>query len=355
MTKTKPVRSLNDIVQFEIPPLFRRQHLNRDVIVGFKGDRGDGKTTGAAAVDIMDYMIAGEPCWSNLNVTASFVISDKTAQCYGFDKGGLANFRSLPLDKNRFLAMDEEYHDGVFFIDEINLWLADARRSMSNQNLFSDDVGQQLRKLKSAIIFTCISEMFVDIRLRDMVDIFVETRDLALSREGLEEKWQPGRQFQWTIYPISRKLTGERYASSRQTLSAVFHGKPFWGAFDTLKRQKREKLIKTPGISATVTLTEDPVVTKARDDWSWLTGLGMEMYRTEEDYIRADDIMALPIVKEKGISQAELSRKLEAFCLIKSVRKSVSENGDGRKETFYKMDWRSPTMLDVRRKELANV
>ncbi len=310
MTKTKPVRSLNDIVQFEIPPLFRRQHLNRDVIVGFKGDRGDGKTTGAAAVDIMDYMIAGEPCWSNLNVTASFVISDKTAQCYGFDKGGLANFQSLPLDKNRFLAMDEEYHDGAFFIDEINLWLADARRSMSNQNLFSDDVGQQLRKLKSAIIFTCISEMFVDSRLRDMVDIFVETRDLALSPEGLEAKWQPGRQFQWTIYPISRKLTGERYASSHQTLSAVFHGKPFWGAFDTLKRQKREKLIKTPGISATVTLEKNKEVADEKMKWGWLADIANRLLEDGRAYIPCDEVMAMPEVKAKGFKQEMISEIL---------------------------------------------
>ena len=57
MTRTKietAALSLEDILQFELPALCRRQHLNRDVLIGFIGDRGGGKSLGGGLVALLD-------------------------------------------------------------------------------------------------------------------------------------------------------------------------------------------------------------------------------------------------------------------------------------------------------------
>ena len=274
MQKVATAPSVRDIVQYEVPAIFRRQHLNRDVVIGLIGDRGDGKSLGGGIISICDYMVQNEPCFSNLDINVAFNISDATAAKYGLP-GDVAEYHSQELDMVKFLRFDTGYQGGVFYIDEINVALADARRSMSNQNLWATDVGQQLRKLQSALIYTSIHEMFVETRIRDMTDIYIATRDMALSPEGLAAKKKPGIEFEWTIYPMSRKLTGERYQDTKQTLKTTIKGQRWWGAIDTLRRQERMKY-KVPvgesveGSNMELTIGESPAVVAARSKWGWL-------------------------------------------------------------------------------------
>jgi len=265
--------SLNEIIQYEIPPLLRRQHLNRDIIIGLVGDRGDGKSLGGGIIALIDFMLQGEPCWSNMQIGASFDVDDGTANRYGFPQGGVVNFYSEPLDMEKFLRFDESYHGGLFFIDEINIAIADARRAMSNQNLQSDDVGQMLRKLECGLIYTCIHEMFVDVRIRDMTDIFIKTSDTALSPEGLNRRQRQGLEFEWIIYPMSRKLTGRRYADEGKTLDPVYiKGQPFWGAINSLEMQRRRKYSVAVGQGGSMEMEfqESQRVLEARSRWGWL-------------------------------------------------------------------------------------
>jgi len=316
MTNQNLVRSLKDIIQFELSSIFRRHHLNRDVVIGLIGARGDGKSLGGTAIAILDYMVESDPCWSNIAISVEFDISAETAARYG-QLPGKAKFTSQPLDKTKLLRFDPEYQGGVFFVDEINLWLADARRSMSNQNLWANDVGQQLRKMKSALIYTCIHEMFVDQRIRDMTDIFIQTKDMALSPEGLAKRDLPGREFMWTIFPMSRKLTGESYAQTRKPLPNIFfHGNKWWNTFDTYQRQEREYLKKLPAVTADLTMTEDPVVVKAKHDFGWIHDIGKAMWEDGREIIPCEEVMALSQVIASGLPQKRVSQLLREHCEI---------------------------------------
>ncbi len=130
---------------------------------------------------------------------------------------------------------------GLIFLEEINLQLADARRSMSNQNLAADDAGQLLRKNQCALIGNCIHEMFVDVRLRDMCDVWVRCKDTALTSDGLANAKEQGEYINWQIYPNSDKLTGLKFSDNGIVVSATFNFKPWHGCYDTMQRQEREK------------------------------------------------------------------------------------------------------------------
>ena len=260
--------SLETLIAYKVKPLLKRSHLNRDIIIGFIGDRGDGKSMGAGEVALLDWGVEpGEIIRSNMDINANITVSDEYAERYGLS-GGSVHYESEPLDKLKFLRFDPEYYRNIFVIDEINIFLADARRAMSNQNLEADDVGQQLRKLQSPLIYTCISEMFVDTRIRDLTDVFIKTEDTALSPLGLARKQQQGIEFQWYLYPITRKLTGERYADTKQRLGPYFiRGNRFWDLIDTNLRQERKKL---KDLEAEVKVTQDDRTQRFNEQYGWI-------------------------------------------------------------------------------------
>ena len=316
--KEETALSLRDIVQYEIPAIFRRQHLNRDVIIGLIGERGDGKTIGGSVIAGCDYLLQNEPCFSNLAINMSFKVDDRSAAKYGL-AGGIVEYSSEELDMIKFLRFDTRYQGGVFFIDEINIALADARRAMSNQNLGADDVGQQLRKLQSALIYTCIHEMFVDVRIRDMTDIFINTRDTALSPEGLAAKKNPGLEFAWTIYPMSRKLTGESYQDTRRTLKATLHGRRWWGAVDTFKRQDRQKYKMLAGLAGSmdIDIKENPAITMAKSKWNWLYEAIKQLHNEGYTEIHNEELWEYLSLKERGINPRRVGQELKSMDIKK--------------------------------------
>lgn len=320
------VLSLNDIVQYELPPLFRRQHLNRDTVIGLIGDRGDGKSLGGSIIALFDYMLQNEPCWSNMKIKVVFDIDNAIAGKYGLE-GGQAIFESKPLNKYKFLNFDPEYQGGVFFIDEFNIWLADARRAMSNQNLIASDIGQELRKLQSALIYSSLSEMFVENRFRDNTDVYIESQDTALTPEGLVQRRRPGTDFMWTVYPMSRKLTGWRYADKYQTLPPIyFHGKRWWGIIDTLERQKRVKYSVDMGTTrANFEIEEDPAIIEAKSKWDWLNPIAKELYADGRKYIPCQEVINRDEAQKREIPQHILSRKLSDLYNIEAT--TITRNG----------------------------
>ena len=69
---------LKKIVGYELKPIFKHQHLNREVIIGLVGLRGDGKSGSGAVIALLDYLMNGEPVWSNMAIGVSINVDDKT-------------------------------------------------------------------------------------------------------------------------------------------------------------------------------------------------------------------------------------------------------------------------------------
>jgi hypothetical protein len=315
MVSQRVALSLEDIIQFELPPLFRHQHLNRDLIVGWVGPRGGGKSISGGLELVMDYGLQGEPTWSNAKVKATFDVDDRTAAGYGL-RGGQAVFEAGPLDKYKLLKFSPEYRGGAFFTHEINIWLADARRSMSNLNLEAVDIGQELRKLESAWIYDCIHEMFVDVRLRDFTDIFVQTRDTALTAEGMARKQPQGHEFEWYIYPMTGKLNGVTYAETGRPIGPIYvKGKQLWGLVDTMKRERREKYPEAapggepPGFE----LGEPPDITERYSKWGFLAEAILRLHNAGYTEIHSQELWEYVGLRDRGLSSAEAGKQLAAL------------------------------------------
>lgn len=285
--------ALRKIIASRVSPMLRMEHLNPDAIIGFIGDRGGGKSLSSALICLLDYMMDGMTLRSNMDITCKISVSDELAQRYGLPFGGEVLYRSEELDKTKFLRFDTEYNGCVILIEEINVWLADARRSMSTQNLLADDVGQQLRKLKMPLVYNCINEMFVDGRIRDLTDIFIHTQDTALTPIGLSRKQKQGIEFEWYLYPMTSKFTGERYADTKQRRGPVFiRGKALWGLIDTYKRQERKKGIAMglqPGITAESTAKSDPANTAFNAKWGWVADKLNELIQSGVTEIQSNE------------------------------------------------------------------
>lgn len=303
--------NLRRLIAGLIPPLFRRKHLNLDAIYGLIGDRGGGKSIGSALICLLDYMLDGITLRSNMNVACTIVVSDGLATRYGLPYGGDVHFQSKELDKEKFLRFDPEYAGCAVLIEEINVWLADARRAMSSQNLMADDVGQQLRKLKMPLVFNCINEMFVDGRIRDLTDLYIHTQDTALTPLGLAREQQQGIEFEWFLYPMTSKLTGERYADTKQRLGPYFmRGKSLWGLIDTNKRQDRKKGIPfeiRAGLTAEVTAESDPANIAFNAKYGWVADKLSNLINAGVKVLQPNEYYGLFV--SKGVSKEILRDK----------------------------------------------
>jgi hypothetical protein len=238
---------LTQVLACEIKQLYRWPHLNRDTVVGFIGGRGAGKSGSCVETLLKDCWLFGEPVWSNVPIKLQIGVPDDVAGKYGV-KGGVAVFESLPLDlSSLFFDDDPPYREGYINIEEYNIAVADARRTMSNQSLAAADWQQLLRKYDCGLTFNCIHEMFVDIRLRDMVDAFVLCEDSALTPEGLRAGKKQGVTVNQKVYPMSPRINGLTYAQNGQTFTRKCNLEVLWGAWDTLAKQQRVKL--APGRS----------------------------------------------------------------------------------------------------------
>jgi hypothetical protein len=296
--------------------VMRRAHLHPDIIVGYVGDRGSGKSMSAGYTAMRDFLLPGGRVWSNLKIKITFTLQDEFVYyacrelCITYHKSfaGPVICESLPLDIRRYLDMDDEYHDGAFLIDEYNIAVADARRAMSNQNLESNDIGQQLRKLRSGLIYTCIHEMFVDNRVRDMTDSYIRCKDMALTPEGLQHEKPQGVDVQWLIYPMTNKLTGWSYNDTGSFITSYFKADTYWGIVDTYKKQERKKYT---GPKGQVEITAEIEKDKNTEKWRWLSESPVLREIIESgDEVKNDDLYATMIDEmpaDQNIDQKEFT------------------------------------------------
>ena len=292
---------LQMIPQFMVNPVFTRQHLDREIVIGTIGDRGGGKSGSDAVVSIIDFMMAGKKVWSNMHIECNIEIDDITARGIGLNSGGIAHYESLPLDKNALLELDESYRGGCLVIEEINVQYSNVRRFMSNTNVNFNEVCQQLRKFKTSMIYNVIDEMFVDSQLRALTDIFLMSYDTAFDLDSLHSKKKTGVDFNWKVFPMSGYLCGEqgKYSVTKKALPPIyFHFHPWRGVYDTLRHQEKgiyslTTKEKKDMLKAEVSIESSPELREEINEWSWLEEKALDIKKAGHKVLKGWELTSL--------------------------------------------------------------
>jgi hypothetical protein len=143
------------------------------------------------------------------------------------------------LEKIDLVQLDTVFQKGLLVIDEVNMAMADALRSMSNESLMFSNILQQLRKRQLNVIWTAQSEMHVTNRLRFQSDIFIVCQDLSLM-DG-HRNCGRGELSYWKCHDYSGIVVGEGPLEGKDKWRPFWEGtvfnKPWWNSFDTHQMQ----------------------------------------------------------------------------------------------------------------------
>lgn len=339
VTETREVRlavekavSRQDILQlipqFELKSILRRHHLKRTIIGGLIGNRGDGKSGISAAIGLVDFMLEGMPCFANMDIRCDLKIDDETARKYGLNYGGIAHYASKPINWEALLSFDPEYHGVLVVGDEINMEGFDARRSMSNTNLWGSNVAQEIRHLESHLLYTVIDEMFIDSRLRSMSDFFLKCEDTALSVDGLDRKQEEGMNMKIIPYPMSGYLCGREntyYVTHKPMLPVFFDFGLIRGIYDDKQLQAagkpkyatRFKKKDGSGDMAGVISVDDSHQQEQFDKWGWLGEEVRVLRNSGLPEIISDDLFIKLKTEERGLSREAVGARLGNFGIFR--------------------------------------
>jgi len=312
--------------------MFKHPWLDRELIIGLIGTKGDGKSFGAAIIAIVEFGLDNIPIFSNLDIKQGIEVPDAEANSYGFKKGGNLAIASQKLERDALLKLDERYRNGCLVIDEINMEFAEARRATSNNNLATDRMVQEIRHLKMSLIYTVIHEMWIDNRIRDMTDIFIRTQDTALSPEGLQGHKPAGVDFRWEIYPMTRYLNGMTYSETGKKIGPIFiHAKPFQGCMDSYKLQAvgtfkygkpnpQEQNVPLPDVR------EGETTFEVREKWGWLYDRIMGLHDQGVDEI--DDASLWDYLQITGTRRTGLRKQVGIQLGHMGIAYKYTHNGE---------------------------
>lgn len=218
---------------FRLGPFERMQ-----LVIGFVGSRGSGKSCGMAAIAILEWLLRGQRVWSNMPIG----IKVKYGDCQKV-------FTSEPLEQLDLLDLEGGLYGGLAVVDEANMSVAEANRASSSANLDFSYAIQQIRKRGLSVLWTCQGFGWVDNRLRWQTDFVVTCRDEYLINahpDGL------GARSEWRVSDLSG-MTGRfgpdyaldhRYINQFEVARVIFRNKPFWGSYDTGLLQGSESYIR---------------------------------------------------------------------------------------------------------------
>lgn len=224
---------------FHFKRLFKNGYLRElSLVFGFIGPRGSGKSVGAAALSILDFLLDGKSVWSNMPIEVNVIYRDCSKV-----------FRSQPLDKAVLMDLNDfetQYSDGLVMIDELNIEIGDSRRSMSNQMLWFDFMLQEVRKRRMNVCYQLQAEDWSGSRTRWQTDFYISCRDYSILK-GKPKRNDIGRFSRWRIHDMSGVVTGEvkysdRYKHIVDHFNEIkFWNTPFWNTYNTGQFQKYEK------------------------------------------------------------------------------------------------------------------
>lgn len=340
-TEAAAVLSLRDIIKRDVRALIRRYHLSRDWIIGLIGERGSGKSLGGGNIAVRDFMMNGEPCWSNMQMKLRVNIDHA-------QPGGLVLYEAGHIEKQAFLRLDSRYEGGCLFFDEFNLEYGEARRSSANVNLMTDRAVQQLRKLQCGLIYTVLNEMYIDTRIRENTDLFIRCSDTAMKAGNLQGKMEQGVVFEWLLYPMTARVAGlgQTYADTKQPIGPISMSlKHLWGFIDTLERQavgQTKYSETTPNALLPLDMQDDPAVIEDRDRWGWLDKRISHFYE-----LHANDGPIIEISSSEFRQEMRVEAPIWGATVyqIKQRIKNIDQKGSGGAH--------SPTIYYIPNKELG--
>lgn len=240
-------RIMRKLIDWYVPfKLFRvGSYARQEQVIGLCGHRGSGKTCGAVSIAIFDFMLRNKQCWSNVPIAFSVNYGD----CRKV-------FEAVPWEQINLLDLDAEksYRGGVVVVDEANMVVASAYRSMSGANLDFAGFVQQIRKRQMSVIWTSQSFMAVDKQLRFQSDWIIACRDAHLDNS----KFPIGHYADWSVYDIGGQsgLFDMEFEETHKWLfdykcwEGRHFNRPIWRAYDTfamadgkyIQRYKQAKL-----------------------------------------------------------------------------------------------------------------
>ena len=266
-------------------PLFLKQHLHREVIIGIIGSKGEGKSASSASIALIDGAMRGKTFYSNMNISCDIAVDPYTARSmtHGMlTDGGVAHYQSLPLDKEALLKLDDKYRGAYIVIEEINVQYSNTRRTQTNTNIDFNMVVQELRHLESTLIYNVVDEMFIDTQLRTMTDIFIKCEDTAYSLDNMAKRKEPGMDIKWTVYPMSPWVCGRErsyYATQKPLDPMFFHFGMFRGIYDDKEFQhkgvysmnaKMKAAMEDKELPLEMSIDSDPEVELHKLRYGWL-------------------------------------------------------------------------------------
>ncbi len=205
--------------------------------IAFTGTRGAGKSVALTAFGVIDGLLAGRRVVSNMPIE----IKVKYKDCQKiFQSEEL--LPSMLLDINEFT---KNYYNCLMLIDEINVFIADAQRSMSNESYYFALALQQMRHRKLDFGFTTQNENWQTDRTQFQTDFYVKCSDNAMGH-GTPKKEEIGRKSLWKIHDMSGLVTGEVLKTVFNKVmpytEKVFWNTPFWNCYSTELMQRRNKV-----------------------------------------------------------------------------------------------------------------
>lgn len=238
--------------------ILKCKHLAKlSIVFGLIGPRGSGKSVGAVQYAVIDYLLAGKTVWSNMDIELNVRYRDCNKV-----------FRSEPWEKAALMDINDfetKYSNGLILIDELNIVMGDARRSMSNAALWFSYMLQEVRKRQINICYTLQSEDWADSRMRWQTDFYAACLDLALLRQTNQEH-DLGRKSRWRMHDMSGLVTGEiQHAEGYDRNKVASYGDffvwntPFWGVYNSGQIQRYEKYDPTKANISEDKLTIDEV------------------------------------------------------------------------------------------------
>ena len=140
--------------------------------------------------------------------------------------------QSNPLDIDRLVIWDEQFHDGIIFFDEIDQ-VADRQDWYSTVAKFLTAGVQVMRHRNISLVLSIQSLEWLNARLQWQADIIIKCRDMCFTPWGRTNHVEPGNVIQNTFIDKSGVMTGYSYGESNKVYPMQFFGKRYFNAYQT--------------------------------------------------------------------------------------------------------------------------